>query len=602
MKQKAKGIKNQVKTTKELTPRDPNRNTIFVPVATEKPESEIQNALKNGLSDAVGFGSANPFGGQGGFPGGFSGQQVEDSTTIFENLRWYLVSNFRQMLSQAFAEIGLVQTIVCVPVDDGLRGGVLIKSKQLDEDQIKKLQSQMKRKGDFTTAGWAAKWERLYGGAGIIVMVDDQDPEEPFKIASVNKNTELGFRDCDMWELFQDKQNVEGFSIEEEESEYFDYYNEPVHKSRVMKLEGLKAPSFIRPRLRGWGMSVVEALVRSMNQYLKATDLGFEVLDEFKLDIYKIKNMVNTLLSPNGTAKLKERIQLANWQKNYQNAVVMDSEDDFDHKQLSFAGLAEAMEGIRMQVAADMRMPILKLFGQSVTAGLGTSAPEEMENYNSMIESEVRGKLEYHILRMAEIRSQQLFGMVPDDLELEFKPLRELGAVDQETVKTQKYARVSAAKAAGEITTIEYRDICNKGNLFDIQLDTTDAALNDPELGTDDETEESKDGEGDDDDSNNDDKSGEDAPSKAPVKNDILTFNEFDRFKRFFNSPAFDKASYEADGGDAWINPGRKEIFSDPMNVDEGLWRQAKVASRAALGEERWQFVVWWYKKQGGKF
>lgn len=590
-------MKQKTKSTK--APRASNRNTIFIPVATEKPEVEVvNNAVKNGLSDAVGFG--NPFSGQNGFPGGFTGQQVEDSATIFENLRYYLVSNFRQMLSQAFAEIGLVQTIVCVPVDDGLRGGVLIKSKQLNEDEIKKLQSHMKRKGDFTTAGWAAKWERLYGGAGIIVIVNDQDPEEQFELSSIDKKSEIDFRDCDMWELFQDKQNIEGFSIEEEESDYFDYYSEPVHKSRVMKLKGLKAPSFIRPRLRGWGLSVVETLVRSMNQYLKATDLGFEVLDEFKLDVYKIKNMVNTLLSPNGTAKLKERIQLANWQKNYQNAVVMDAEDDFDHKQLSFAGLAEAMEGIRMQVAADMRMPILKLFGQSVTAGLGTSAPEEMENYNSMIESEVRGKLEYHILRMAEIRSQQLFGMVPDDLELEFKPLRELGAVDQETVKTQKYTRVSQAKAAGEITTIEYRDICNKGNLFDIQLDTTDAALNDPELGTDDEAEEDNTGgEGDDDNSNKDD-----SGKHKTVENEaaLFTFSDLDRFKRFFNSPAFDKASYEADGGDAWINPGRKEIFSNPMNVDEGLWSRAKAASQAALGEERWQFVVWWYKKQGGKF
>ena len=50
-------------------------------------------------------------------------------------------------------------------------------------------------------------------------------------------------------------------------------------------MKGLTAPSFLRPRLRGWGFSVVEKLVRSINQYIKATDLGFEVLDEFKLDV-----------------------------------------------------------------------------------------------------------------------------------------------------------------------------------------------------------------------------------------------------------------------------------------------------------------------------
>lgn len=181
---------------------------------------------------------------------------------------------------------------------------------------------------------------------------------------------------------------------------------------------------------------------------------------------------------------MKQTIQMANWQKNYQHALVLDSEDDWDHKQLSFAGLAETMAGIRMQVAADMRMPITKLFGTSVSAGFSTDQ-NDMENYNSMVESEVRGKLKYDILRMCEIKCQKLFGFIPDDLELEFKPLRELNATDQETVKTAKFTRLLQAKAAGEITTQEFRDACNKGDLFDVELDTTGEDMmnpNDPEM------------------------------------------------------------------------------------------------------------------------
>ncbi len=82
----------------------------------------------------------------------------------------------------------------------------------------------------------------------------------------------------------------------------------------------------------------------------------------------------------------------------------------------------------------------------------------------------------------------------------------------------------------------------------------------------------------------------------------IEPFTALERIKRVKNSSAFDRASYEADGGDAWIHPGRKHIFDNPLNVDHGLWAKAKAASQAALGEERWQFVVWFYKKQGGKF
>jgi hypothetical protein len=36
--------------------------------------------------------------------------------------------------------------------------------------------------------------------------------------------------------------------------------------------------------------------------------------------------------------------------------------------------------------------------------------------------------------------------------------------------------------------------------------------------------------------------------------------------------------------------------------VDEALWSKAKEASMKAYGKVKWQFVTWFYKKQGGKF
>ena len=463
---------------------------------TEKPFENGFMKQSNGLSDALGCGGFNsgggwmgtlggPDGGLPGYPAGAgSPQQLSDTTTLFTNLRWYVVSNFRQLLTELYVEIGLIKTIVDVPVDDGLRGGVTIKSKQLSEEQIGDLKIAMDRDDDLGVMGWGAKWNRLFGGGGILIIVGDQDPETPLDLASIKPDTEVIFRAVDMWELFWDQQNVEGYEpeAETEDFEFYDYYASRVHKSRIMRLKGMEAPSFIRPRFRGWGVSVVENLVRSINQYLKAADLTFEVLDEFKIDVYKVKNLVNTLLNPNGTQQIQKRIQLANWQKNYQHAVVMDSEDDWDHKQLSFAGLAEAQAGIRKQVAADMRMPITKLFGSSDSSNaMGTADQNDMENYNSMVESEVRNKLKYDILRLIEIRCQRMFGFIPDDIEIEFSPLRVLTAEQEENVKTQKWNRVFQAKQAGEITTIEFRDTCNKGNLFDVKLDTSTAAISEVE-------------------------------------------------------------------------------------------------------------------------
>lgn len=427
-------------------------------------QNEHKHMVTNGLSEALGL--CNPL---------TTGVQLSQVDTLFKNNRWYMISNMRQLLSEIYVEHGLVQTIVDVPVDDGLRGGVEIKSKQLSPEQIEELQTVMDREDDINIVGQALKWNRLFGGAAVLI-ISDQDPMTPLNLESIKQDSRLTFRAIDMWELYYSKQNTSDYSVAMDgennimDQEFYDYYGKKIHHSRVLRMKGMQAPSFVRPRLRGWGFSVIEALVRSINQYLKANDLGFEVLDEFKLDIYKIKGLTNTLLKPTGTATVQQRIALSNQQKNYQNAITMDSEDDYVQKQLSFSGLAETMAGIRMQIASDMRMPLTKVFG--ISAAGFNSGEDDIEVYNSMVESQVRTKCKRDMLRVVEIRCQQTFNFVPDDLSIAFKPLRVLSSEQEENVKTQKYNRLLAAKTTGEITIKEFRDACNRDNLLGIQLDT----------------------------------------------------------------------------------------------------------------------------------
>jgi len=443
-------------------------NSQGVPLSLVTDEQIYRNEMALAQFNPFGFPAASAFPGQ---------QQLSNTDTLWKNLRWYLVSNFRQMLSQCYVEIGLIKTIVDVPVEDGYRGGVTIKTKQLDDEQIEELEAYLEEKEDFATAAQADKWNRLFGGGGILVL-SDQDPEEPLDINTL-KDQNVEFRAVDMWELFWDLQNTmegSGPELDVRNVEFFSYYGEKVHKSRVLLLKGMQAPSFIRPRLRGWGFSVVEILVRSINQYLKGTDVGFEVFDEFKVDVYKLKNLASTLLMKDGGAKVQQRIQIANQAKNFQHAIALDAEDDYDHKQVSWAGLADAMTGVRMQVACDLRMPLTKVFG--ISAAGFNSGEDDIENYNAMVESEVRAKAKKNLIKMIKVRCLEKFGLIPDDLKISFKSLRILSSTDEETVKTQKHTRLLGARQAGEITTIEYRDGCNRGGLLDITLDTEQDDLN----------------------------------------------------------------------------------------------------------------------------
>lgn len=430
--------------------------------------------IMNGLSEAI-FGF-NPQG---------WGEQLSQVTTLFKNNRWYLVTNMRQPLNEIYVEHGLIQTVVDVPVDDGLRGGVDITSKQLSTEQIQDLTTEMERQNDLGVVGQALKWNRLFGGSGIII-VTDQDPETPLDVDAITEDSKFALMAVDMWELFWTQQNVgdnygqliDGSTPAYDNTadvEFYNYYGVKLHKSRVMIIKGITAPSLLRPKLRGWGLSVVESFIRSINQYLKATDLTFEVLDEFKVDVYKIKNLANALLSQEGTANIHRRVQIANQQKNFQNAITMDSEDDFISKELTFAGIAETMQGIRMQIASDLRMPLTKVFG--ISAAGFSSGEDDIENYNAMIESTIRQKCKFYILSIIEMRCQKMFGFRPDDLTIAFKPLRMLTAEQEENVKTSKFNRLTIALEKGVIDAQTFREACNKDNLLGVQLDATDTDL-----------------------------------------------------------------------------------------------------------------------------
>jgi len=409
------------------------------------------------------------------------GAQLSKKNTLYYNLRWDFISNDRNLLSQVYVEHGIVQTLVDQPVDDAFRSGYKIITGQLSPEEIDKLYGYMKKNYVIAELMQAIKWSRLYGGAAVMI-VTNQNPATPFTIESIKDSSKLLFKSVDMWELYTSGHIVgEGYHMDDKAPEFYNYYGVRVHSSRVLRIEGKQAPSLVRPRLRGWGMSELERLVRSLNQYLKNQDVVFELLDEAKIDVFKIKGFNTSLLTNSGSASVATRIQNANMIKNYNNALTMDIADEYEQKSIAFTGLAEMLVQIRQGIAADLKMPVTKLFGIS-SAGF-SSGEDEIENYNSMVEGEIRNKVENHVVELLKICSQKLFGLIPEDLEIEFESLRIMSSKDEEEVKTSEFNRVMAAYSSGLIDDLEAKESLNKEALLPIEIN--DAQPANPPVGAD---------------------------------------------------------------------------------------------------------------------
>ena len=215
---------------------------------------------------------------------------INQTTTAQLNNRYNFIFNNRQLLNELYIEHGLIQTLIDMPVDDALRGGFEIHSDQLDEQNIKELQTALESTGSMRAIGQTAKWGRLFGGGGLI-PITGQKLDAPFTIDKIREGSHLEFYSADLWELnqmhYETNPTVE---VLDSDTPYM-FYGKKLHKSRVIEFKGKEAPSLRRPQFRGWGMTEVERMIRSFNQYLKNNNVIFELLDEAKVDVFKMQGL-----------------------------------------------------------------------------------------------------------------------------------------------------------------------------------------------------------------------------------------------------------------------------------------------------------------------
>lgn len=393
----------------------------------------------------------------------------------------------RILLSYSFMTQGLVQTVIKQPVDDAFRGGFKVKTDELDEDELKQLHCALKKPrrverskkfkrnispnacvnlghSDIRVIKDVMNWSRLYGGAGLIVNTD-QDFRQPLDIEKIRKDSPLEFIAADRWELILTQTNI----YDDRNPTPFNYYGLPLNSTRVVKVLGVEAPSYIRLRLQGWGMSEIERCIRAINSFVKFEALIFELIDEAKIDVFKMFGFNDALLTDDGTANTQRRVALANRMKNFQNALVMDMEDEYQQKQITWSGLAELWNQLRLNLSSALKIPMNKLFGESAT-GFG-GGEDALENYNSIVE-QIRVDAEPVCIEVVDLRCQQMFGFVPD-YTIEWMPLKVLDGEQEEKVKTSQQKRAVELFQQRLVTGREVSSILRSENLLNMETEVS---------------------------------------------------------------------------------------------------------------------------------
>lgn len=397
---------------------------------------------------------------------------------IQNNVYAPLTLNF-QVLMYAYTTHGILQTAIDQVVFDAFRGGVEVESESgdLDSKDLKKLENFMRTENFYEEVIDTMIWTRTFGGGAAIIGIEGQHTKDPLDIAAIKKGTKVKIYDASRWEL----------GSSQKEADRYNFYGEDIHPSRVIRICGKRAPWLIRRQLGGWGLSEIQRMQEPFNLFLRTMNVIYDLLQEAKVDVYRLKNLNTNAQNPVGMQLVQTRIEQANQLKSYQNALVLDTDDEYVQKQITFSGLAEMSNQARINFAASLNMPMTKLFGLSATGF--NSGEDDMENYNSKVESDVREPAQQLVRTVLQLAAASLFGY-PHEIGFKYRPLRLLKATEDEEVKSKKHERWLGLYDRGMMTPKELADAEHKDGLVPAELEQSSEGAPAPEppmLGVEDE-------------------------------------------------------------------------------------------------------------------
>ena len=316
---------------------------------------------------------------------------------------------------------------VCIKrSEDMVRNWREIYSNNLDSKQLDaftKLERRLKLRETLTKA---LQWSSLYGSVGLLVVTDATNITSPLRPTERLKRLII----LPKWKI-----SPSGQRDDDVLSSNFGRYNEYsivggtqsvlVHHSRLLIVNANDAPLSDNDI---WGVSDLEKIIEVLKRFDSASVNVGDLIFESKIDIFKIAGLSDKISAglENEVANVISAVQSI---KSATNSLLLDVENEYDRKELTFAGLKDLLTEFRNAVAGAADMPVTILFGQSVS-GLA-SGDEDIQNYHESIHRLQEARLRPILEVIDLLICNELFGGQPDDWWFEFGPLTTVGQEQQ---------------------------------------------------------------------------------------------------------------------------------------------------------------------------
>ena len=325
----------------------------------------------------------------------------------------------------------------------------------------------------------AAKNSRLYGGACLLLFIDDGRPAYmPVDKRNIRRVEDI---EClDRWQIAPviNEENLYDYS----KATYYqiisgDLINQPqlsyIHRDRILRFDGDWLPYRIRQRNYGWGMSSLQTAYDSFRHYWTGLNSAATLLTEFDIFVHKVRGLA-AMLAAGKESSIRDRLQVNDMSKSIYRGYAIDAEkEELEFISRNFGGIGEILEKLRVDIIGASKIPHTVLFGES-PSGLGSTGRSEERDFAKMLadyqsvnfKRPMKKLLEYIMLS----KEGPTKGELPESWRISFNPLFELNEREMADVRARVAAVDGRYIQLGVLSPKEVADARYGGSEWSMEL------------------------------------------------------------------------------------------------------------------------------------
>jgi uncharacterized protein len=338
--------------------------------------------------------------------------------------------------------------IVDIPAYDACREW---RNWQADSKDITALEDAEEALGIQLKTLQALKKARLFGGAAMVMGVDQGTNEDPLNYDTI-KQGDLKF----VHVVSRHELGTESMQLDIADP----YYGEPTFYTRSSapvvtvqkpgsKINGLRFhPSRIIPFVGAelqepnapttpWGDSVLQVVYDAVRASALVTQSAAQLMYEAKIDVIRVPGLSENIATKKYEDNLKARFAVANLVKSIYSMLLIDKEEEWQRQNTTFAGIPDLLQMYMMIASGAADIPVTRFLGQS-PAGLSATGESDLRNYYDSTKSKQKLEVTPRLKRLDAVLLPSTFGKTPDEIFYEWVPLWQMSDKEKSEIAKSK--------------------------------------------------------------------------------------------------------------------------------------------------------------------